>query len=99
VTDFEDRVRRVLGRLRPGDIATYGEIAEEAGYPGAARAVGGVLARCEGLPWWRVVTTQGRLVPGHEIEHARRLAAEGVRVAQGRVVAARQQTPVGRRTR
>jgi methylated-DNA-protein-cysteine methyltransferase-like protein len=89
VTDFERRVRRVLARLRSGEVATYGEIAEEAGYPGAARAVGGVMARCDGLPWWRVVTAQGRLVPGHETEHARKLADEGVRVTRGRVVAGR----------
>jgi methylated-DNA-protein-cysteine methyltransferase-like protein len=99
VTDFERRVRGVLARLHPGDVATYGEIAEEAGYPGAARAVGGVLARGDGLPWWRVVTTQGRLVPGHETEHARRLAAEGVRVARGRVMPARQQAGTRRGTR
>ena len=96
MTDFERRVRRALARLRPGDVATYGEIAEEAGYPGAARAVGGVLARCDGLPWWRVVTAQGRLVPGHETEHARRLAAEGIRVTGGRVAGARQAMPRGR---
>jgi methylated-DNA-protein-cysteine methyltransferase-like protein len=99
VTDFERRVREVLARLRPGDVATYGEIAEEAGYPGAARAVGGVMARCDGLPWWRVVTAQGRLVPGHETEHARRLATEGVRVAGGSVVVSRRQAGNGRRTR
>jgi hypothetical protein len=33
------------------------------------------------------VTTTGRLVPGHEDDHARRLRAEGVAVADGRVVA------------
>jgi alkylated DNA nucleotide flippase Atl1 len=38
------------------------------------------------LPWWRVVTTSGRLVPGHEVEHAARLRAEGVAVADGHVV-------------
>jgi hypothetical protein len=27
-----------------------------------------------------VVTSTGRLVPGHEVEHARRLRAEGVEV-------------------
>jgi len=78
MSDFERRVRSVVTRLRPGDVVTYGEIAEEAGFPNAARAVGGVLARCEGLPWWRVVTSTGRLVPGHEAEQRRRLAAEGV---------------------
>jgi alkylated DNA nucleotide flippase Atl1 len=48
--------------------------------------VGTLLARGDGdHPWWRVVTASGRLVPGHEEEHARRLTAEGVAVANGRV--------------
>ena len=78
---FEDRVRAVVAALPPGTVATYGEVAVEAGRPGAARAVGNVLAGSDGsLPWWRVVTASGRLVPGHEAEHARRLRAEGVTV-------------------
>src|SRR5207237_3807068 len=85
MNDFQSRVRAVVAGLRPGEVATYGEVAEEAGYAGAARAVGRVLATSDGLPWWRVVTTNGRLVPGHEHEHARRLRAEGVSVAAGRV--------------
>lgn len=84
---FEDEVARVLASLGPGDVVTYGEVAAEAGFPGAARAVGGFLARQGGgHPWWRVVTSTGRLVPGHEAEHARRLRAEGVRVVDGHVV-------------
>jgi methylated-DNA-protein-cysteine methyltransferase-like protein len=78
---FDDDVARVLARLRPGEVVTYGEVAAEAGHPGAARAVGRFLSRSDGSqPWWRVVTTTGRLVPGHEAEHARRLRAEGVDV-------------------
>jgi methylated-DNA-protein-cysteine methyltransferase-like protein len=76
--EFERQVTRVIRSLRRGEVATYGEVAAEAGHPGAARAVGGVLARTDGLPWWRVVAADGRLVPGHETEHARRLRAEGV---------------------
>jgi methylated-DNA-protein-cysteine methyltransferase related protein len=87
VSEFPDRVREVVARLAPGEVATYGEVAEEAGAPGAARAAGTVLARSEGLPWWRVVHADGRLVPGHQAEQARRLRAEGVRVRDGRVVA------------
>ena len=78
---FEEAVIKVLRNLRPGEVVTYGEVAEEAGYPGAARAVGHLLATSgdgDDLPWWRVVTAGGRLVPGHEAEHARRLLAEGV---------------------
>jgi methylated-DNA-protein-cysteine methyltransferase related protein len=87
VGEFERRVLAIVARLRPGEVATYGEIAEEAGHPGAARAVGGVMARSDGVPWWRVVTATGRLVPGHEREQARRLRAEGVPVRAGRFVA------------
>lgn len=75
---FADRVCAAVGGLAPGEVTTYGEIAAQAGRPGAARAVGRVLAGSNGLPWWRVVTAAGRLVPGKEGEHARRLAAEGV---------------------
>ena len=85
MTEFEEAVARVLAALQPGDVVTYGEVAAEAGYPGAARAVGRFLATHEGQPWWRVVTGTGRLVPQHTEEHARRLRAEGVTVVDGRV--------------
>lgn len=81
LTDFEGAVAAVLRRLGPGDVVTYGEVAAEAGYPGRARAVGAFLAaHGDGYPWWRVVNASGRLVPGHESEHARRLRAEGTPV-------------------
>jgi methylated-DNA-protein-cysteine methyltransferase-like protein len=82
---FEVRVEAVLRALRPGEVVTYGEVASEAGSPGAARAVGNVVARAEGVPWWRVVTSTGRLVPGHEREQGLRLAEEGVSLRGGRV--------------
>lgn len=83
---FEQAVDRVLSGLGPGDVVTYGEVAAEAGRPGAARAVGRLLAGSGGRwSWWRVVTATGRLVPGHEAEHARRLRGEGVEVVDGRV--------------
>ncbi|MEA2498475.1 MAG: methylated-DNA-protein-cysteine methyltransferase related protein [Actinomycetota bacterium] len=84
--DFETRVKKVLGRLQPGEIATYGEIAEEAGYPRAARAVGTLLANdSEGLPWWRVVRADGSLAARHRDEQVRLLRSEGVRVVSNRV--------------
>ena len=87
---FADAVAVVLESLQPGEVMTYGEVAAEAGRPGAARAVGRLLSQSGGaFPWWRVVNASGRLVPGHEAEHERRLAAEGVRVVNGRVRPAR----------
>jgi methylated-DNA-protein-cysteine methyltransferase-like protein len=86
-TPFEAAVAKVLDSLVAGDVVTYGEVAAEAGYPGRARAVGRFLADYgDEHPWWRVVTASGRLVPGHEVEHARRLRAEGVETANGHVV-------------
>jgi methylated-DNA-protein-cysteine methyltransferase-like protein len=90
MTEFEEAVARVLRALRVGDVVTYGEVAEEAGHPGAARAVGRFLADSgDGYPWWRVVTSTGRLVPGNERAHARHLRKEGVKVTTDRVVGLR----------
>ena len=83
--DFTDAVIQVLEALRPGEVVAYGEVATEAGYPGAARAVGNLLRTVPGLPWWRVVNAAGRLAPGSEREQAQRLRAEGVRVVNGKV--------------
>ena len=83
--DFTEAVIEVIESLEPGDVAAYGEIATEAGFPGAARAVGNLLRTVPGLPWWRVVNAAGRLAPGNEQEQAQRLRAEGVIVVNGRV--------------
>lgn len=86
VMDFSDAVAEVLFRLEPGDVVTYGEVAAEAGHPGASRAVGNLLRRTEGLPWWRVVASNGRLTPGHESRQTALLRSEGVAVKNGRVI-------------
>jgi alkylated DNA nucleotide flippase Atl1 len=85
--DFDASVLAVLRSLGEGEVVTYGDVADDAGFHGRARAVGHLLATTdEDVPWWRVVTSSGRLVPGHEREHAARLRAEGVALApSGRV--------------
>ena len=91
--DRDARIVAVLFALGPGEVTTYGDIAETAGYPGRARLVGRLLATTdEEVPWWRVVTSDGRLVPGHEREQTALLKAEGVGVRSGHVAHA----PVGR---
>ncbi|MGH3443707.1 MAG: MGMT family protein [Nitriliruptorales bacterium] len=84
-TSFTQRVHAVVASLEPGDVVTYGEVAAEAGAPGAARAVGNVLAASEGLPWWRVVRADGRLATGEEARQAELLRSDGVEVRDGRV--------------
>jgi methylated-DNA-protein-cysteine methyltransferase-like protein len=83
--DFTEAVVAVLEELEPGEVMAYGEVATEAGYPGAARAVGNLLRTVPGLPWWRVVNAAGRLAPGREQKQAELLRAEGVRIVNGRV--------------
>lgn len=75
----------MLQALEPGQVVTYGEVAAEAGYPGAARAVGNLLRDAPEVPWWRVVTADGRVCPFAVQEASRRLSREGVTVRGGRV--------------
>jgi methylated-DNA-protein-cysteine methyltransferase-like protein len=82
---FEEAVQLVLRDLRRGEVVSYGEVARRAGYPRAARAVGNVLARGTGLPWWRVVRASGELAAHSREEQERRLQREGVPVRDGAV--------------
>jgi methylated-DNA-protein-cysteine methyltransferase related protein len=87
MTAWEEAIAAVLDRLEPGEVVTYGEVAAQAGRPAAARSVGRYLAASGGAhPWWRIVTSTGRLVPGHEREQRSRLRSEGVAVVGSRVV-------------
>lgn len=94
---FERAVAAVIESLPAGQVISYGEVAAEAGYPGAARAVGSFLRRHDGYPWWRVVTASGRLVPGEEVRQEALLAAEGVEVVDGHVRAEAPPQPVDQR--
>jgi methylated-DNA-protein-cysteine methyltransferase-like protein len=87
VTRSEDAVVEVLAGLGAGDVLTYGEVAAEAGYPGAARAVGSLLRSSDGdLPWWRVVGSGGHIRTPNPRRQADLLAAEGVLIRDLRVV-------------
>ena len=86
---FTQRVLSVLQRIPPGHVATYGDVAILAGRPGAARAVGTImaLARRPGLPYHRVVAAGGR-VGGYGANpqlKADLLRAEGLTVTGKRI--------------
>jgi methylated-DNA-protein-cysteine methyltransferase-like protein len=68
-----------------GKVATYGDIATEAGIPGQARMVGyalHALPQRSGVPWHRIINAQGKISfpPGSEahIRQKRLLRSEGV---------------------
>lgn len=83
---FEQAVIDAIAALGPGDLATFGEIAEEVGRPGAAQAVGNVLRRAESLPWWRIVPADGRVYCTHEPVQVPLLEAEGHRIVDRRII-------------
>ena len=84
-TDRDERRARILAvvdSIPKGRVATYGQVAREAGLPRHARLVGRALAGLpEGnpVPWHRVVNSAGRisLRPGAALQR-RRLAREGL---------------------
>jgi methylated-DNA-protein-cysteine methyltransferase-like protein len=94
--DMDDRERRIIDvliTLQPGEVTTYGDIADMAGYPRNSRLVGRILQITEvDVPWWRVVNAAGRLVPGHEREQTELLHEEDVIIRDGHVRSA----PYGR---
>lgn len=83
---FEDRVRAVLRAIPPGEVLTYGEVAAEAGSPGAARAVGNYLRRTDDdVPWHRVLGAGDRIVSRCADEQRELLRGEGLVVEGSRV--------------
>jgi len=54
------RVYALLAQVPPGKVVTYGQLARALGMPNGARTVGWAMRQCpEGLPWHRVVNSQG----------------------------------------
>ena len=61
-TPFTRRIYDVVRRIPRGRVKTYGDVADEAGRPGAARAVGSAMAKnpvCLFIPCHRVVGSDG----------------------------------------
>jgi len=89
VDRFQQRVLFAVRRIPPGKVATYGDVAEAAGAPRAARAVGNIMKGCRvaGVPCHRVVAAGGRLGGYGGSEGLKRalLQAEGIAVSGTRI--------------
>ncbi len=74
------RIRGQVRRIPRGKVATYGDVAYAAGFPGAARQVAWALHSSSGLPWQRVVGAGGKILLTGEaaMEQRFRLENEGV---------------------
>ena len=78
LTPWLQAVERAVRAIPKGQTASYARVALMSGKPGAARAVVQALHRLEGIPWWRVLRSDGTLAPQVAIEQARKLTREGV---------------------
>lgn len=75
--DFAELVLDLVDRIPPGRVMTYGDIAEYLGQ-GGPRQVGRVMAtQGGGVPWWRVIRSDGTPLPGHERGALTRYRDEG----------------------
>lgn len=81
---FTINVKNLILQIPAGKVATYGQIAAQAGNPRAARQVARILHACarkDSLPWHRVVNQHGRISlrqgQGYEIQKTL-LEREGV---------------------
>lgn len=91
-------VRAVIRKVPRGSVATYGQIAREAGFPRQPRLPGWVLAHTPPgvkLPWHRILNAQGKIsLPPRSAAYRQQkqlLADEGVVLIKGRVDLARHQ--------
>lgn len=89
---MKEKVYDFLKTIPKGKVVTYGQIAEAAGNPRAARAVGNILhsnPNGEEIPCYKVVDSKGRLSEHYAFggieKQKERLEKEGIEVKNYRV--------------
>ena len=87
-----EKIWATIRRIPLGRVATYGQIASEAGFPRRPRLTAQALAHVPAgmeLPWYRVINAQGRIaIPEGSRWHReqqRRLQHEGVKFEGKRI--------------
>ena len=87
-----ERIWQVVAAIPKGRVATYGQVADLAGLPRAARLVGRTMSNLpkgSKLPWFRVLNSRGELSFARDSVRWRRqrdkLAAEGITLIKGRL--------------
>ncbi|MGA8029806.1 MAG: MGMT family protein [Bryobacteraceae bacterium] len=91
---MESAIRGAIRRIPRGKVATYGQVAEAAGYPRYHRQVAQVLRKWGyALPWHRVLGAGGQIKCKRDgaFEQRLRLEMEGVRFRGSRVDVERHQ--------
>lgn len=89
---YQEKFWQVVALIPEGSVATYGQVAELAGLPRMARAVGRTLSQLPKdtqLPWHRVINAQGKISfpidsPAYRKQRDR-LESEGISLINGRI--------------
>lgn len=79
---FKEKVLKIVGKIPASKTMTYKQVAEKAGSPGAARAVGSIMKANFNtkIPCHRVIRSDGKVGEynrGGSKEKARKLRQEG----------------------
>jgi O-6-methylguanine DNA methyltransferase len=83
---FTRSVLDAVERIPPGQVMSYGDVAELVDRPGASRAVGAVMARYGAeVPWHRVVHNDGSCASHQVDRQLALLREEDVPILGGRV--------------
>ena len=64
MSSFFAKVHRLVQRVPPGKVVSYGTIARILEHPHAARTVGWAMhsiPKGMDVPWWRVINSKGRI--------------------------------------
>lgn len=89
---YQEKIWHVVSMIPKGSVATYGQVAELAGLPRMARAVGRTLSQLPKdtqLPWHRVINAKGMCsFPAESEAYIRqrdRLEEEGISFINGKI--------------
>ena len=84
IDDYSSRVLDVVDAIPPGQVMSYGDVAEYLG-KGGPRQVGQVMSRFgAAAPWWRVIHADGTPAPGHEAQALAHYLDEGTPLRSAR---------------
>jgi methylated-DNA-protein-cysteine methyltransferase-like protein len=88
---FDPKIWEIVNNIPPGQVMSYGAIAERAGFPRYSRMVSPAMSRCpDKLPWFRVVRSNHTLAfevgTKYYKKQANLLRKEGVKIKGRKVI-------------
>ncbi len=96
-SSFQELVASVVRAIPKGTTLSYAGVALRANKPGGARQVVRALNELKGIPWWRVIKSDGTVAREMVGKQVPRLRREGVQVIGRRVSSAASSRGAGRR--